>query len=53
MLFNTSRAIPIYGDNGELYFYAKGGVAPDYITYNVLNELDQTGRKIIPVVWAE
>ena len=43
--FNTSRAIPIYGDNGELYFYAKGGVAPDYITYNVLNELDQTGRK--------
>ena len=42
--FNTSRAIPLYGDNGERYSYTKSGYN-DLLTYNVLNELDETGRK--------
>lgn len=42
--YSTSRAIPCYDDNGERYFYTKSGVG-DLLTYNVLNELDQTGMK--------
>ena len=42
--YTTSRAIPCYGENGGRYFYTKSGVS-DLLTYNVLNELDQTGMK--------
>ena len=37
---NTSRVIPCYGEDGELYFYNNGG----YL-YNILNELENSGSQ--------
>ena len=42
--FNTSRAIPVYDRNGELYYYSKG-TSNNGVNYNVLNELNTTGMK--------
>ena len=42
--FNTSRAIPVYGRDGELYYYSKG-TSNNGVNYNVLNELNTTGMK--------
>ena len=42
--FNTSRAIPAYGRDGELYYYSKG-TSNNGVNYNVLNELNTTGMK--------
>lgn len=41
--FNTSRAIPAFID-GEYYSYVIGGVS-NLLTYNVLNELNETQRR--------
>ena len=37
---NTSRVIACYDDNGELYYYDKGGYK-----YNILNELANSGNE--------
>ena len=42
--FNTSRAIPVYVRDGELYYYSKG-TSNNGVNYNVLNELNTTGMK--------
>jgi len=42
--FNTSRAIPAYGRDGELYYYSRGNVSNN-LNYNVLNELNTTGME--------
>ena len=45
--FNTSRAIPCYGSDGELYYYNRSSLATRTLSYNVLNELDNTGQKSV------
>ena len=40
--YNTSRAFSPYDDNGNYYYYSKTKLTP--ISYNILNELDQTGK---------
>ena len=37
---NTSRVIPCYDEEGELYYYKKGGYS-----YNILNELANSGNE--------
>lgn len=41
--YNTSRAISPYDDNHNLYYYSKTSGTP--ISYNILNELQQTGKQ--------
>ena len=40
--YNTSRAFSPYDENGNYYYYSKTKLTP--ISYNVLNELEQTGK---------
>ena len=46
--YNTSRAIPCYNEDGSLYFYDTYNRYyrdwGNYIYYNVLNEMDETGQ---------
>lgn len=44
--FNTSRAIPCYGNDGSLYYYNRSTISTRTISYNVLNELDNTGQRV-------
>lgn len=41
--FNTSRAIPMY-EGDELYYYTQSSFS-NGVVYNVLNEIDTTGKK--------
>ena len=44
--FNTSRTIPLYDRNGELYYYSQAStVSENGVVYNILNELNTTGMK--------
>ena len=44
--FNTSRTIPLYDKNGELYYYSRAATySENGVVYNVLNELNTTGMK--------
>ena len=48
---NTTRSIPLYNDDGTLFYHAKNGTMsysfPNryYYNYNILNEIDNTGTK--------
>ncbi|PWS30150.1 SusC/RagA family TonB-linked outer membrane protein [Pedobacter paludis] len=42
--FNTSRTIPVYGDNGLPYFYTSPNTGSGAFRYNVLNELAESGN---------
>ncbi|WP_279193598.1 TonB-dependent receptor [Butyricimonas paravirosa] len=45
--FETSRSIPAYNEDGTLAYYAmkEGEYGSDYLMYNVINELNETGSK--------
>lgn len=49
--YNTSRTIPMYNDDGSLFFHEKRGDASTAIPgkasylYNIQNEIDNTGNK--------
>jgi TonB-linked SusC/RagA family outer membrane protein len=48
--YNTSRTIPMYGDDGNLFFHEKRGESSTVILsknsylYNIQNEIDNTGN---------
>ena len=42
--FDTARSIPLYNEDGSRYFYSRSNAFND-VTYNVLNELENTGMK--------
>lgn len=42
----TSRAIPLYDANGDLFFYDNGIGYSDMIPFNILNELSESGTKV-------
>lgn len=45
--YNTSRAIPAYNDDGSLSYYnAEQGFNATPLSYNILNEIDNSGRKV-------
>jgi len=44
--YNTSRAFSPYTDTGEYYFYNKSSLS-EPISYNILNELEQTGKSSV------
>lgn len=44
--YNTSRAIPLKEDNGELAFYNMRQGNQQQLVYNILNEIAQTGNTI-------
>ena len=45
--YNTSRAIPLYNDDGSLLFYnGSTGFNAQPLTYNILNEIQNSGRTI-------
>lgn len=45
--YNTSRAIPLYNEDGSLLFYnASTGFNAQPLTYNILNEIQNSGRNI-------
>jgi len=44
--YNTSRAIPAYNKDGSYLFYNKTEGYETILNYNILNERDNTGRKI-------
>lgn len=44
--YNTSRAIPAYNEDGSYLFYNKTEGYETILNYNILNERDNTGRKI-------
>ena len=53
--YNTSRAVPIYGENGELVYYnrpyrstlrTEGGVADEMYAFNILNEIANSSQRI-------
>ena len=43
--FNTSRAIPMYNEDGSLYYYNRASLSTRNYTYNILNEIGTTGQK--------
>ena len=43
--YHTSRVIPLYDEEGDLFFYNKGGTTDRPESFNVLNELEETGSK--------
>ncbi|MCM1094200.1 MAG: SusC/RagA family TonB-linked outer membrane protein [Lachnospiraceae bacterium] len=43
--YNTSRAIPAYDEDGELYYYKKGATPINSYNYNVLNEIANSSNK--------
>lgn len=55
--YNTSRAIPLYNEDGSLYYHEKAGssstaIMNKYIyNYNILNELDNTGSTSSNRTW--
>ena len=45
--YNTSRAIPLYNEDGSLLFYnASQGFNAQPLTFNILNEIENSGRTI-------
>ena len=49
--YNTSRAIPVFDENGDYYYYQSSGGTANSFRYNILNELenssyDQEGSSI-------
>ncbi|MCT4615272.1 MAG: SusC/RagA family TonB-linked outer membrane protein [Marinifilaceae bacterium] len=44
--YNTSRALPAFNEDGTRYRYLKKRVKKHPIYYNVLDELDHTGREV-------
>lgn len=44
--YNTSRAIPCYNPNGSKAFYNAENSNYDVLTYNVMNEIENSGRTI-------
>lgn len=50
---NTTRAIPVYNEDGTYFYHDKSGVRSysivdkNYYNYNILNEIDNTGKKSI------
>ena len=44
--YNTSRAIPLYNEDGSLAFYNKSMGNKNPLTYNILNEIDHSGRLV-------
>ena len=44
--FETSRSIPAYNEDGSYLFYNKTEGYETILNYNILNERDNTGRKI-------
>ncbi|QEC44459.1 SusC/RagA family TonB-linked outer membrane protein [Pseudobacter ginsenosidimutans] len=47
-VYGTSRAIPLYNEDGSRYFYSTVGYSlfGDFKTMNILNEMDHTGQRI-------
>lgn len=43
--YSTSRAVPAYDENGEYYYYGKYKRFNHPHNYNILNELENSGRK--------
>ncbi|WP_018335958.1 SusC/RagA family TonB-linked outer membrane protein [Butyricimonas synergistica] len=41
--YNTSRAVPVYNENGSLWYYPRQGTTY-MVNYNVLNERDHSGQ---------
>ena len=54
--YNTSRVIPLYNEDGSLFYHEKSGT-PNYIyntstyNYNILNELSNTGSESRTRTW--
>lgn len=44
--YNTSRAIPLYNEDGSLAFYNKSMGNQNPLTYNILNEIDHSGQLV-------
>ncbi|WP_270429792.1 SusC/RagA family TonB-linked outer membrane protein [Butyricimonas virosa] len=40
--YNTSRAIPVFDENGDYYYYQSSGGTANSFRYNILNELDNS-----------
>lgn len=55
--YGTTRAIPVYNEDGSLYYHGKRGTASyaipslDTYNYNILNELNNTGSQNITRTW--
>ncbi len=43
--YNTSRAVPVYNEDGSLWYYPRQGTTY-MVNYNVLNERDNSGQTI-------
>ena len=55
--YETSRSIPVYNEDGSLYYHEKQGSSSTAITgkttynYNILNEMDNTGSENNSRTW--